>query len=678
MNFQFSNVSFLWALFGISIPIIFHFLRSKIFRPIPFSATQFLTKIHKKALALSKIKKIWLLIMRLFFWIFITLAFAMPIFKEQLPAAMNSVPKNVMIVFDRTFSMNYGSHIETAKKKAISYIQSLSADDQVGLIFLGKNQGHIDDYHLTSNHQYIVKAIQDTKSFYVSHTWEESLSSAYHLLQQGKSRAPALENQLVIVSDFFYPEDSLVFQQKPNEVMVLLLDISDDNPIPSEVSVSKVTSEQKAHSFITHTTEIELSIEITRISSTSEFHPASFAVHVIDDETDNILTQGTIVFESQKQIIKKLRFETGTFEFIKMRIQIFPDASIDGETKNNIYYHQSYIYRPVSLLIVNGEQNSTYYKNENYFVEEALRHQTSGHAPVKYQTITEDQFLAMNDLDMFEYDTIMLMNCGNIDSRTITNVGEFLKKGKGVFYSAGVKIHTENSGPEILSLFDMSVRALKTNISDSVNPYIHHIDYEHPILQIFRTNEGKGFTEPAIQTLLLFDHSSTPYRSLLSLYQNVPLFIEPILQQQGKALVFASTLDNDWNDIPLYPAYLPLIQRSIHYLANNLEEPQHFFIFAGDSIDRNTDFHDKPGFSFVNQDLSRKKTSASAPITINIHPSELKGSFHSSEEIKKNVQNVSFAVIDTHNNQEHPWYLWFIVAAFLLFLLEWTLFASER
>jgi len=49
----------------------------------------------------------------------------------------------------------------------------------------------------------------------------------------------------------------------------------------------------------------------------------------------------------------------------------------------------------------------------------------------------------------------------------------------------------------------------------------------------------------------------------------------------GRLLLFTSSFDRDWNDLPIHPGYLPLAQRAVRYLARKQDDARRDAVLVG-------------------------------------------------------------------------------------------------
>jgi hypothetical protein len=97
------------------------------------------------------------------------------------------------------------------------------------------------------------------------------------------------------------------------------------------------------------------------------------------------------------------------------------------------------------------------------------------------------------------------------------------------------------------------------------------IKSDHPIFDVFRQS-GR------LASARVFGYRrSTPNEksSVLARFEDgSPALVEQSFGN-GKALLFTSTLDSSWNDLPLTPIYLPLIRQMVRYLGEREERAWH-------------------------------------------------------------------------------------------------------
>jgi len=132
MNFLYPF--FLWALTGISIPILIHFSGQKKKKKIPFSYIEFLKLSKVRSIKLQRLKEAIILILRTLLIAALLFALAEPVTKSM---AFLKGKKYILIILDNSASMNAenGEVWEKAKNAVKKILENISRNDKVGFIF---------------------------------------------------------------------------------------------------------------------------------------------------------------------------------------------------------------------------------------------------------------------------------------------------------------------------------------------------------------------------------------------------------------------------------------------------------------------------------------------------------------------------------------------------------------
>jgi hypothetical protein len=90
---------------------------------------------------------------------------------------------------------------------------------------------------------------------------------------------------------------------------------------------------------------------------------------------------------------------------------------------------------------------------------------------------------------------------------------------------------------------------------------------DHPVFSAF-TKAGDGLADAKFFKIsLLGPTSDTADRKVLARFTNGAAAIVEASIGSGRTLLFTSTLDRDWSDLPMHTGFLPLIQPSVRHLA---------------------------------------------------------------------------------------------------------------
>ncbi|MFA8300555.1 MAG: BatA domain-containing protein [Hyphomicrobiales bacterium] len=142
---EFNNPGFLWGLFAIAIPVIFHLFNLRPYKKVYFSNTRFLFDLKKEQKKYSRIRNLLLLVVRMLIIFSIIMAFAQPYFPENGKRTYKT--SLVSIYIDNSFSMEssygVGTCFEKAKQLAYETMKTYSDADRFNIItndFLSEHQ----------------------------------------------------------------------------------------------------------------------------------------------------------------------------------------------------------------------------------------------------------------------------------------------------------------------------------------------------------------------------------------------------------------------------------------------------------------------------------------------------------------------------------------------------------
>lgn len=120
---QFKNPEILYLLFLLIIPILIHLFQLQKFQKVAFTNVKLLKEIEQQTRKSSQLKKLLILLSRLFLFTSLIIAFAQPFFSKE----KNSVNKDTFIYIDNSLSMQAkGENGELLQKVKTDLIKNLS------------------------------------------------------------------------------------------------------------------------------------------------------------------------------------------------------------------------------------------------------------------------------------------------------------------------------------------------------------------------------------------------------------------------------------------------------------------------------------------------------------------------------------------------------------------------
>src|SRR5512136_1777243 len=129
MNFV--NPLFFIGAAAIAIPVLLHLIKRERAKKIEFSTLMYLRKVSRKTIRYQKLRHLLLLLLRIFAFALIVLAFTRPFLGvRQSAATLGRVTQAHIILLDNSMSLGYGDRWATAKKAATAIVRGVQQGDK--------------------------------------------------------------------------------------------------------------------------------------------------------------------------------------------------------------------------------------------------------------------------------------------------------------------------------------------------------------------------------------------------------------------------------------------------------------------------------------------------------------------------------------------------------------------
>ncbi len=214
-----------------------------------------------------------------------------------------------------------------------------------------------------------------------------------------------------------------------------------------------------------------------------------------------------------------------------------------------------------AVLLVDGSPSRRTGEGAAFFVARALGLQMPDDPGFVVTTIREDE---LSPLHLAAVGTVGLLNPGPLAPERARALADFVASGGGLFVSVGPNLDLEGWGATFKGLLPSQVRAV-LDIGGGVSKVprvISRVDPTHPAV----FGLGGLLAAVKIRRLLLLDDGWQGDSSVIaSLDSGQPVLVDRHVGQ-GSVLVWLSSLDRDWADMPLLPVFAPFIRKSFGYL----------------------------------------------------------------------------------------------------------------
>jgi len=535
---QFLAPLFFVALAGLAIPVLLHLTQREKKQIIHFPSLMFVRRIPYEAVRRRKIHNWLLLMVRLAALALIILAFARPLISRSNQAPPPGVgAREVVILVDQSYSMGFGDHWDRAVAAARQEIGKLHASDRGSVVLFGSSADIL--MRATAEQDRLGASVAAAKPRFSSTRYAPALKVAGSILVE--SSLPRRE--VVMISDFQrggWRGEEGARLPKGVELTPVPIQGSADRPNVTVTGISIARS--------TFSNQERATVTAGVVNRTDR--PVSGATIVLDVGGIPVGTKPLAIDPSGAASVS---FDAFTINAKNMRgtVRVSDDALAADNTFNFVISPSE----PLHLTLVDrGGATSTLYLTRALSIGDAPRFDVVSREP--------DQ---VSDDDL-KKSAVVVLNDVEVSSGLARRLTKYVDQGGGLFVATGSR-----------ATWPQDVDALPATIGPPVDRTrgdvgrLGALEYGHPIFEVFRAPRSGDFSAVPIygyrnltpakgaQVLARFDGGS-------------PAVLERRVGA-GRIVMWGSSLDRSWSELPQRPVYLPFVHRTVRHLAN-YREPQ--------------------------------------------------------------------------------------------------------
>ncbi len=537
---SFLNPLFLLGLAALALPIIVHLVRRTRAPQVDFASLMFVRQIPQRTIRRKRLHNLLLLLLRSLAIFLLVMAFARPYFTSSQVEALERDRFTVLLV-DNSMSMRYGNRLDQVRSKAMALLDGAGqfGNDRVALVTFDRAfQVHS---RFTSERDKLRSLLSDVKPTFEGTDFSQALKGAEGLFRE----AGRGEKQLHLISDFQQtgriPGAEGV--RLARDIKLNPIDIGEaeaPNIAIADIGVQPVIYQQK------YTDKV-----IARVTNFGEADRSGVKLefrindHVVQKSELNLPARDT-------QSIEFTGFNLT--EGVNRCIIEVTDESFDPD---NRFYFTIRRSTQLKALII---ETATRGQSESFYLRNALT--TGENLPFGVTVKTGG---AVNPGDLADYSVIVINDVGDLNAALAAQLAKFVETGGGVVIATGPHTRADEFnrvvGPFAPAKLNESVQLRNDFVAMS------EIKTDHPIFEVFRQSGRLSAT----RVFGYFRSTPGEKSSVLARFEDGSPALVESTHGNGKVLLFTSTLDSLWNDLPLTPIYLPLVRQAVRYLGQREE-----------------------------------------------------------------------------------------------------------
>jgi hypothetical protein len=525
---------------ALALPVLIHLIQREKKRVVEFPSLMFLRRIPYQSVRRRRIRDWALLMMRLAALALIVLAFARPFFRrDSLSAAAQQGAREAVILVDTSYSMDYGDRWSKTKAAAADAIRGMAPGDRASLVFF--SSGAEVAVRSAGDRSRLEAAMATAAVGPGATRFAPALKLAGSLL--GESALPRRE--IILISDF----QRRGWEQTPGR---------DDVKLPERTTLTPVDVASGETSNLSVT---PVSLQRTRFENHDRVAVTAGIVNHSPKPVSNVMLSLDVDGQSIQSMpasaaagaSTSVTFAPFTVASRNMRGTIrLPD---DALKRDNVFHFVVSPAEPVQAFVINrsGADKQSLYLSRALAIGESPRVELTMRTPTTF-----------SDADARSADVVIL-NDVQVSDDLADRLSRFVGTGGGVFMTLGPNATWPSRLADV-------VPALPAEVVDRTTApsRVGAIEYSHPVFELFRAPRSGDYSaarfysyravaQPTGQVLARFDDGS-------------PALLER-KAGAGRVLMWTSTLDLDWNDLPVKPVFLPFVHTITKYLADFAEPP---------------------------------------------------------------------------------------------------------
>ena len=545
--FSFLNPTLLWALLAIALPVLIHLFSRQRVKKIEFSSLIFLKSLEKSTLRAIKIKNLLLLLIRSSIIFFVVLAFARPSSRTEPASRLGAESKStILLLMDNSYRMGYetkkGNLLSLALKKGEEILKIFREGDELYLITYS-SEPTLYLSHPTFDFSLLVKGIRETGLSFEPADFDKALNSGFDLLNQAKNENREIYLITDLESDEIYPLKKWSPAFKDKGIKLFIIRLSDEER--ENWCIKKAE-------FPEMILEKETPFEIKGVVTNYSQKPSQNLLLSLYLDGRRVSQAGVDLKEREereisfRQAVREPGVHSGYLEL-----------SDDNLLADNKRFFTFNLPEKIEVLLVESKS-----EKEKY-LRLALNPKTEEGRGIEVTRIDPKSFSRSNFIN---YKAIIFSDYNGLKSEDLSRLDDFIHSGGGVFFFLGdgeKEIHSQICQKYLNSTYK-SVKGF----SGKGFLTLGEIDLFHPVFQSYKSLDKTKF--PQIKFFSINEITPGKKIKILASFSNgAPALVENI-SGSGKVLAFLSSYDPEFSDFGEHTLFVPLIRRSVEYLASSL------------------------------------------------------------------------------------------------------------
>jgi len=506
--------AFLLGLLAIGLPIWLHRLSSENPNRKPFSSLMFLEAGEPRRVLAKNLRYLLLLALRIGVLALLALAFSQPALWLRPEAAIGDSAQLHVVVLDTSASMSYGNRWARARSAALDLLGTFAPDDRAQLVAAGRITALMTGVTVDRGELRAAIAATSPDVFYLD--YGQLMRTLDGVLRDAE--LPVVLHLITDAQQAALPTRFAELAPRQSAELMIhdIAPVDEDNWAVDSLVGSALSGELQAgvRSYAEESAEKTLRLELNG--------------RLIDEQILTIEAQGRsqVSFDA-------LDLADGSN---RVSVSLTPNDDLPLDDSRFVALQRP---EPRPVLLVSGDFTGS----DTLFIASAMDSLSA--LALVAQSIAPN---ALEDETLADYHFVVVADAAALGGTEIEQLEDYVESGGTVLLALGPR----STALTVVPLTDQQFLAGGGALRGADYASIGAIDVSHPALQGVESLRAAKFDRfMAIQPTI-------DDEVLISLDSGEPLLLESELGD-GRVLVFTSSLDRTWNDLPVQPAFVPLV-----------------------------------------------------------------------------------------------------------------------
>ena len=625
---------FLAGALAAAVPVLLHLLKREPETRLQFSAVKLLRGAPVEHSKRQYLRDLLLLALRVAALLLLALAFARPFFRSDAYGATSGI---TVVAIDTSLSMSAGRQFERAQQLAKEAVDHAPASDVVGIITFADQAAvalqPVADRTLARS------AIEAATTGFGATSYRAALAAAADMASaHGGDRS-----SIVVVTDL--QESGWDAGDRISVPESARIEVADVGAAPPNLAVTALRASPDR-------------VVATIRNAGPRAREARVELNV----------DGRLAGEAGAAIGPNQTADV-TLPGARGGSAVVSVSDGDGVLADNARYVVLEDTGRPSVLVVTASGDVS---REAFYVQHALS--VPGPKGPAYQVagVGAGQLGTWDSTRLARHAAILLLSTRGLERRGRELLAEYLQKGGGLLMAAGQRVDGVVAADVLGGTISLtSPAAAPEGASEGVTRTLAPADTRHPVFHAFSAGEATlGLVKLRRVTTIVAAGCQT-----LARFTTGEAALVDCAPGRGRALVFASDFDNEWNDFPLHSAFVPFLHESVRYLAGGPRPAGEYLVAAAPA-----GVPAKPGIATLAQPAGAGGTARR--VAINVDPAESEPGRLSADEFQTAVTRLkdvsrSAPRLAARQQEEHQHIWQYVLGVMIAAMITETLVAAR-